>query len=608
MGKQYTTHLCTFMGRENNLKILLPYIESCLKHDAVDNYWFVDMTRKRSDHELIRREQQRLNKLYPGRVHIHNHEARGAMIDCEETIKNNSNDWGVFYSMLENFSDDDVIAKCDDDTYYIDVDTLKSAFEFRWKHQQPYLMHANAINNGVTAYHQKRLKNVWNHDEVDRYPIGGLTGPLFSFPDIACDHHDQFCEHMLQDTDNIEQYKLNTNIHFTNRVSINFIFMLGKDRHTLKNITRQDEYDISSKYPQREDRPNMIIGDFTMAHHTYGVQEPVMDDRQTHLDYIKLNEQLNNSDKEYEHKPVNQDYHPTSTIRTTDGTYLCKAWVKDNSYCLKDPDTGLYISLTHQQTENKNGSFLKSKWSSTTDFKQACVFNLDIDNPNCVWINNSIQIIRHPDKLDKIREAAMMGFTFFQGMYKKNKMIVNKQDDMCSICPEDKPEYFLSPTFAGEKIPLTHPSRTRLFWQKEREFNWQMIPVNNHHDHVIDATITRPQQFSEYSNDQTHASTNIPSLPDNQAPRDYIWMMKDYIWEFINLDNGNYHIKLVADDQPDMFLTKLQDGVVGVGEADEWIVENDHLKHADTGAYVDVDKDTGVVGLSNKPGRLNFNL
>ena len=81
MDKQYTTHLCTFMGRESNLEILLPYIESCLKHDAVDNYWFVDMTRKRSDHELIRREQQRLNKLYPGRVHMHNHEARGAMID-----------------------------------------------------------------------------------------------------------------------------------------------------------------------------------------------------------------------------------------------------------------------------------------------------------------------------------------------------------------------------------------------------------------------------------------------------------------------------------------------------------------------------------------------
>ena len=52
-NKQYTSHLCTFMGREANLKILIPYVDKALEIGAVDNYWFIDMTRKRSDHELI---------------------------------------------------------------------------------------------------------------------------------------------------------------------------------------------------------------------------------------------------------------------------------------------------------------------------------------------------------------------------------------------------------------------------------------------------------------------------------------------------------------------------------------------------------------------------
>ena len=37
--KEFTSHLCTFMGREANLKILIPYIDSALKIGAVDNYW-----------------------------------------------------------------------------------------------------------------------------------------------------------------------------------------------------------------------------------------------------------------------------------------------------------------------------------------------------------------------------------------------------------------------------------------------------------------------------------------------------------------------------------------------------------------------------------------
>ena len=149
--KEFTSHLCTFMGREANLKILIPYIDSALKLGAVDNYWFIDMTRKRSDHELIKKLSAELNDKYPGRVHLYNSEERGKIIDDEEKLKEATKSWETFYKFLTRFNDNDIIAKCDDDTYYIDVETLKAAYEFRWNNKKPYLMHANAINNGLAA-------------------------------------------------------------------------------------------------------------------------------------------------------------------------------------------------------------------------------------------------------------------------------------------------------------------------------------------------------------------------------------------------------------------------------------------------------------------------
>ena len=108
--KPYNSHLCTFMGREANLEILLPYIEGALFNNAVDNYWFIDMTRQRSDHELIKKESARLNELFPGRVHLYNSEERAKIIDDPEKIAEVSSDWSVFYKFLLKFKDNDIIS------------------------------------------------------------------------------------------------------------------------------------------------------------------------------------------------------------------------------------------------------------------------------------------------------------------------------------------------------------------------------------------------------------------------------------------------------------------------------------------------------------------
>ena len=81
MEEEMIVNLCTFMGRKNNVKILLVYVEEALKINAIDNYYMIDMTRNHKDHEYIFSEQQRLNDLYPSRVHVVNRDVRRKQLD-----------------------------------------------------------------------------------------------------------------------------------------------------------------------------------------------------------------------------------------------------------------------------------------------------------------------------------------------------------------------------------------------------------------------------------------------------------------------------------------------------------------------------------------------
>ena len=598
-NKPYTSHLCTFMGREANLKILIPYIDSALKIGAVDNYWFIDMTRKRSDHELIKKLSAELNDKYPGRVHLYNSEERGKIIDDKVKLAEATKSWETFYKFLTRFNDNDIIAKCDDDTYYIDVETLKAAYEFRWNNKKPYLMHANAVNNGLTAYHANK-KGVWKDKESSVYPTGGLTGPLFSHPEIACKHHEQFTKDMCANRDNINKYKLGKNIQFCNRVSINFIFMLGKDRHELSKITYQDEYDTSCKYPQRENRPNVIIGDFTMAHHTYGVQEPIMEELKTHIGYEKLCEKLNSGDIEFENKPIGTKLNATTTIAAK-GKMLAKAWVQDNSWLLKNPNTGEYLSLEHKELVNKenNTIALKTNISRSEKVKDACIFNIDFNKDECVTINNSMMMLKLSDK----PELTFPIYQFFQAGYLKNKIKSIRKGNKV-IFKHPSKNLYINPKLPPENLLKNDPEAYNKMYKfivwEEKEFEWELQKVGNYHNHVIASGIKRPKNFHRVANDETTATSFIEDLPDNNCPREWIWMVKDYVWEMIPSAKENiYKIKLIADDKPDMYLTYQQGQdklITGGGDEFEFIDKAPkYLKHVKTGKYVNVTDDGQVI-------------
>ena len=596
MRKEYNTHLCTFMGREPNLKILMPYIEGALLNDTVDNYWFIDMTRKRSDHEYIKLEHKRLSELFPGRVHLHNSDERGKIIDDKDAIRKASESWEVFYKFLNRFKDNDVIAKCDDDIFYIDIETLASAFELRWKNKKPYIMHSNCINNGLTGYYQN-IKGIWNDQQTSTYPEGGLTGCLFTQPEIACDHHKKFTSDLISDVRNIDKYKLGRNINFTDRISINFIFFNGHDRHEISKITKQDEYDISCKYPQREDRPNLIIGDFTTAHHTYGPQEPVMEKLGTYEHYLKLCDKIKPATTVVERKNVNPVVNKTTTIKVN-GTYMMKAWCKANTYVLRDPETKQYISTCNVTPDGQ----LHTGFDRCNDITDACLFDVNINQPSRMDFTRSVHLVKTPcdDKHEK--DLTFPTHMHFQDNYEKMQVVFNKQPTgKYVIRPQGKfNEYCLAPNDkVDENMWKNNPKQARhlegfLFWDKTKKFEWDVISMQHLSSKPVGVKINRMNDFFSRELDETTATSITQDLPGCNVPREAIWMVNEYVHELIDFDNESQTIKLVSPDTYYLFYDAGYNNLFYGPGPDRWQIITDPvkcIKHTATGKYLAMNQD-----------------
>ena len=613
--KEFTSHLCTFMGREENLNMLLRYVERAIEIDALDNYWMIDMTRNHDDHELIYREQQRLNERFPGRVHIYNREKRAEELKDLDAIKQGVGSWKTFYEFLTRFNDNDVIAKCDDDTLYFDVETLRGAFEFRWKHKQPYLMHANCINNGVTCYHQHK-QNMWDTQETHLYPSCGLTGPLFSFPEIACEHHIKFAEQLTQDESTVDQYRLNKNIAFAQRVSINFIFMLGSDRDSLSTIDLQDEYETSSKKPQQQDRCNCIIGDFVAVHHTYGVQEPVMEELSTIEKYSSLADSIFSKPCNHKNKPVCMDLGVTSSIKNQDGRYLAVHPATDNTYVIEHQKSGKFIGCKFNKKErirfdkdrNKvsTGDFmLENQLEARDDINSAVLWELDMNSDSTLLeFNNSNKILRTGGSRKELAEnfkpvknffAGHMIAKFFQGGYKTELVIfIEQSDDSYIVQSNTHKDYYLR-AMINKKT-----NRINMRYEKGGEPDKFILHSKQQNvDRAVTIKINRCED--DVMNDGTNYEI-VETGEQINKPREYYWMVDHYIWEFI-ADDDHHVIKLVADDRDDMYLDVVDGDIKTHMQPGKWCVSGDTIQHQQTGLFLDIQN---KIGLSSEPRNLLF--
>lgn len=596
------------MGREENLEILLKYVEEALKINAIDHYWMIDMTRNMDDHEYIHRHQQRMNALYKNRVHMVNRDIRRKEI-ISGTAKDTIGQWAPFYKFCNRFKNDDVIIKCDDDTLYIDVEAIEAAAQLRWDNKAPFLMHANTINNGITAYHQAKA-GIWKNVDsvINEYPTAGLTGPLFSHPEVACDCHDQFCKDLISDENNINKYKLGKNIYFTARVSINTILMLGKDKKLFTDINTQDEFITSCKIGQRTDRPNMIIGDFVTAHHTYGVQEPVMEARNTLQGYERLRDSIFSKDIERTNKPITSTFNKISTIRHGN-TYIMKMGATENSYTIKNKMTDKYITVDWEVIErmkrDSNGQptgtgvfYAKSELNG--DPARGVLLNITPNTESIIQIQEGPEIII--TSKEGVRDPRFFTFPikmWFQQNYKKQLCNFIKQSDgTYKIQSKLNPEYY----FAAAEFDRPR-KMVKYFFELESSPThvddnnvWILESYNHMKNDLIVGDIKRSN--IDVDNDVTYADPVNKNLPINKLWREYYWPVKDYIWEFEEIQKNEYKIKLIADDKEPLYLTDSPTGVsLKQGTGPVWKLMGNVLQ-SKGGLFLSVEN--GEVNLSKK--------
>ena len=335
---------CVFVGREKNLRILHFYIELLLINNIIDEYHMFDFTRNKEDHIFVMTENNRLNNIYPDRIFIHNYESNNL-------CKVGKNDWSPFYKFIPTItSDNDVIIKCDDDILFIDIFSLKNAINDRIKDKYSFLIHSNCINNGVCAYYQRHLYDKLK-EHLKKYPTGGILGVLFEKPEIAYAIHNQFYNDLLLDINNINKYIID-DVYIKTRISINFILINGSDIKYLKDITTDDEYELSSFIPEKLLRPNKIKGDLITSHLSYIFQEKIILYHDNILNgYRKIMEKYK-FDKELI-KIYNQIKLPNLICNFKNNIFKIKNWFNEKHYYIKNIETNKYLWIEYFKDEIK---------------------------------------------------------------------------------------------------------------------------------------------------------------------------------------------------------------------------------------------------------------
>ena len=349
---------CVFAGRQKNMNILHKYIKELLKLKIIHEYHIFDFSRHLSDKHFLLESYKDFNKEFKNQIFIHNHK--------KNTSFNNQHqyDWSPFYKTIskKKFNKNSVIIKCDDDILFIDIHGLKNAIQERIQDKTSFILHSNCINNNICTYfHKMKFENI--QEKLNHYPKGGILGPCFENPFLAAHMHNQFTNDLINDISSLNKYFIN-NIYLNHRISINFILLNGIDCKYFKHISFNDEYELSSYYPEKLLRPNKIIGNFITSHFSYSLQDKLLNkNKSLHFLYSKLSniylEKYNlNIDKNKLNMNVNNQLFKINNWGKN--KFYIKNWLNENHYYLKCNDQYLYIDYfddLFSLTKNKRSLF-----------------------------------------------------------------------------------------------------------------------------------------------------------------------------------------------------------------------------------------------------------
>ena len=420
---------CVFVGREKNLKILHRYIELGLNNNIFDEYHMFNFSRNNNDSNFILKEYERLSEKYLERIFIHNHENN--LVNIKEN--NKKTNWNPFYKRIHEIStDNDVIIKCDDDILYIDLNGLKKAIEDRKRDKESFLIHSNCINNGVCAYYHRNAF-IKLTDKLNEYPKGGVLGILFEKPEIAYGMHMDFLNEIENSYNkNIVKYYIN-DTYINTRISINFILINGSDLGYMKDVSYNDEYELSSYLPEKLGRVNKIKGDFITSHYSYSFQEKIMFHRDDIYNrYYNLSKNINilNENENKIEKIVSENkYNYPILHKINDNVYKVKNWIKQNSYYIKNTENNKYLYIDYEKDDVIVSDKYKTIFEISDILEKDNKEDTEIDNikkskNNIFEIRLGIYYITKYNVLGKFKNEAILA----KMIQDKNERILIKED------------------------------------------------------------------------------------------------------------------------------------------------------------------------------------
>jgi hypothetical protein len=431
---------CVFVGRQSNLIILHKYIECALYNNIFDEYHMFDFSRNIKDSEFIIKEYHRLSEIFSERIYIHNHENN--LINLNNTNLNNKNtnridkpNWNPFYKRINEISEnEDIIIKCDDDILFIDLNGLKRAIDDRRDDKDTFLIHSNCINNGVCAYYHRNAFGKIS-DKLNIYPKGGILGILFEKPEIAYGMHSDFlnnCDKSGPDI-NINKYYID-DVFINSRISINFILINGRDLKYMKDVSHNDEYELSSFIPEKLGRVNKIKGDFITCHYSYSFQEKIMFHRgdiynkyhtlsKNIIDKFKFDTEIytefkKKTNEENKNNLVDKIERPIIHKIGDNNIFKVKNWINTKSYYIKNADNNKYLYINYEKDD-----VMVSKTNKTI-FEINFYSNISDNQTNNEFeINLGIYFFTKYNVLGKFKNEVILA----KNMQDKNEKILFKE-------------------------------------------------------------------------------------------------------------------------------------------------------------------------------------
>lgn len=271
-----------FAGRRDRMRVLMRYLDSMLVTGALNEVHVWDRTRDDDDTHWV---HSLGNKSYQ----IH-----------EEADGNRPMFGGIYryYSTQGEFvprcgnvaRNDTVLVKADDDIVFVNTSYFQEFVRYVYTHPSMFIVHANIVNNGVTAYYQSlHVKGLLAQvPAAQEYPSEGFSGELCVNGSQALELHRFFLAHRSlfswKDPANdscivFQAPEIMPGRGGQGRFSLNFFGARQSsysEMSTLVNRYNDDEHALTTKATEQGHK-ECIYTPFNVAHLSYFSQRPHAD-------------------------------------------------------------------------------------------------------------------------------------------------------------------------------------------------------------------------------------------------------------------------------------------------------------------------------------------